>query len=94
MPKRLLKKSPSKKPTAVKAKKPTAKPLVKKTAKAPPPHEHKGFMWKLLERKQAELKRMNAHPKHPYAHADHKPADLGGKVQSYTRFNGPRRKAA
>ncbi len=90
MPKRPLRKSSGRKPTTIRAKKAAAK---KTASKKPAPQ--KNFMWKLLERKQAELKRMVTHAKHPFAHADAKPHEpYVSKANSYARYNGPRRKAA
>lgn len=88
MPKRTAKK-PVKKSAAPKAK----TTLKKKTAAKPAPPGKKGFMWKLLERKQAELKHATGPHKHPFAHAEAKSSFMPTQ-QGQPRFNGPRRKAA
>ena len=76
----------------LRAKRPVAKkaaPRAKAKVAAPAPKT--GFMWTLLERKQAEIKRREAaraklgsghEPTHQHAEAGH------------ARFNGPRRRAA
>jgi hypothetical protein len=67
----------------------------KKRATTTKPAPKRGFMWKLLERKQAELKRREGAAQHPFAHGG-TPAGtpMPAKVQGHTRFAGPRRKAA
>ena len=50
-----------------------------------------GFMWKLLERKEAALKAREARTKEGGGHFERIHAQGGG---AWARFNGPRRKAA
>lgn len=94
MPKNVKAKRPApKKNTAApkgKAKiKARAKPKPKVVASAPPPAG--SFMWKLLEKKQAEIKRREqAQKDRGYGES---PSHLHD-VASVARFNGPRRKAA
>lgn len=67
---------------------------VKKAAKSPakkPVKSPRGFMWKLLEQKQAEQKKRTVLP------AGYMPEEVANKVHheqpGFSRFNGPRRKA-
>lgn len=78
-------------PKVPKKKAPPKKSPAKKVAKNPP----KSFMWKLLERKKIERKRLEKNQNtstHPFAEGDGKPG-ISPREQSFTRFNGPRRRA-
>lgn len=69
-------------PKAAKAKKVAPAPVEKRT----------GFMWKLLEQKEAALKAREAQGKAGNGGHFERIHANGGDV--YARFNGPRRKAA
>lgn len=76
-------------PATAKAKK-SAKPS---HAPAQPAHK-RGFMWKLLQEKQAQQKLMNGHMGNT-ANPTERLLPRGVQNQTgFARFNGPRRKAA
>lgn len=96
-------KTPAKKPALKKAKKPAlklasakapakkAKPVKKAKPTHGPQESRRGFMWKVLEQKQAEMKQKEN--KGPI------PTDPKDRFQptatpnGFARFNGPRRRA-
>lgn len=94
---------PTKTPAKKTAKKPALKlatkkaPLRKKApakkAKAPlgPQESKRGFMWKVLEQKQADMKNKTPHGPMPNDAKDRfqPPANPNG----FSRFHGPRRRA-
>jgi len=99
--KTVKKKAPAKKaaPASHKPAKKVAKKAVKKTMQpvktAKPTHEpqQESFMWKLLKKKEAERKQMQEQNKKSKfnMHAENR---LPTGIQGYSRFAGPRRKAA
>lgn len=104
MPKSIKKKTPAKtKAKTVSHKKAASKPTVAKKAKAAPakmvakqkaavpPHMKTGFMWKLLEQKEAKAKQQ-MEQKQNHFHDEGK-TDLHPRDQSFSKFSGPRRRA-
>ncbi|MGZ3722974.1 MAG: hypothetical protein ACXVA9_08600 [Bdellovibrionales bacterium] len=91
--KAVKKKAPAKKaPAAKKAAKKIAQPVKKaKPAKEP---QQESFMWKLLKKKEAERKQMQEQNKKSKFNMHAPENQLPTGIQGYSRFAGPRRKAA
>ena len=95
MPSKTVKKKASTKkaPAAKKAATKVAQPVKKaKPAKEP---QQESFMWKLLKKKEAERKQMQEQKKSSKFNMSASDSNrLPTGIQGYTRFAGPRRKAA
>jgi len=94
MSKAVKKKAPAKKAAPKKAapKKMAQPAKVAKPAQKEAPQE--SFMWKLLKKKEAERKRLQEEKKSSKFNMHGQDELLPTGVQGYSRFNGPRRKAA
>ena len=89
--KSVKKKAPAAK--ALPAKKAKTKALPLKTAKPSSEPQKDSFMWKLLKKKEEERKQNQELKKSKFdLHASNDQLPTG--IQGYTRFAGPRRKAA
>lgn len=93
-------KSPAKK--SAKPVKKSSKPAVKAKAKAKPKSpvvsapaaSERGFMWKILQKKQERLKQAELHPANPHKAPMTEASQPDAESRhGFSRFNGPRRRA-